>query len=442
MATRNKKYSKLLDLMEPQEQVQVPMRKEKEPVVENRTTTIGPDGRPITRITYKDALNVEGVPSKPEEPEDKKISPRAQKQAIQMIDVNDTPYTPLEEPLPIVSPEVAAPEAKEEGQGFQWDWGEALIGILPTLAGMIGGDTAIGAQIGGKGLVKRYGDLRADEKLRKKIEARRKDKSKRLSSSNLVKTIGPDGEPRYILAEQALGREAYEKPTAGSQFFLDEKKELATHQALLDKEKNKGKDAFKNEKSLRGDYLRHKTTKNTIDLTNAWNTIKGIASRPQTSGDDLALTISYMKMLDPGSVVREGEQTMVQRTGKIPDYVWNQFQRLMQGEDSMLSASARRSLVNAARGRYEDQLRAQAPIDSAYASIAEQYGLNPKNVMINPRTGTEYKMGPAAGTKAKTLPPLERGKILIRMKDGTSVQIPESKEEEFLRDFEGEVIER
>jgi hypothetical protein len=52
----------------------------------------------------------------------------------------------------------------------------------------------------------------------------------------------------------------------------------------------------------------------------------------QTAAGDIALIFNYMKMLDPGSVVREGEFATAQNAGGVDDRVLNSYNRLLTGE--------------------------------------------------------------------------------------------------------------
>ena len=63
----------------------------------------------------------------------------------------------------------------------------------------------------------------------------------------------------------------------------------------------------------------------------AWNTINAVAKDPSPAGD-LALIFAYMKLLDPGSTVREGEFANAEKAGSVPDAVWNMYNRLLTGE--------------------------------------------------------------------------------------------------------------
>jgi len=65
---------------------------------------------------------------------------------------------------------------------------------------------------------------------------------------------------------------------------------------------------------------------------------------PSPAGD-LALIFNFMKILDPASVVREGEFANAQNSGAVPDRVRNIYNRILSGE----------RLTNTQRGDFKDR---------------------------------------------------------------------------------------
>jgi hypothetical protein len=77
----------------------------------------------------------------------------------------------------------------------------------------------------------------------------------------------------------------------------------------------------------------------------------------QPGPGDIALIISYMKALDPGSVVREGEFATAENAGGIPETVRNYYNKVVSGgrlspELKREFASTATSIYNARRGAY------------------------------------------------------------------------------------------
>jgi len=107
----------------------------------------------------------------------------------------------------------------------------------------------------------------------------------------------------------------------------------------------------------------------------SYDKVRNAASNP-SAANDLALIFAYMKMLDPGSVVREGEFANAQNAAGIPDRVWNAYNNALKGE--RLNDDQRRQFVQSA-----DQVASSArnQLDSVakrYQETARQYGYDPE----------------------------------------------------------------
>lgn len=109
-------------------------------------------------------------------------------------------------------------------------------------------------------------------------------------------------------------------------------------------------------------------------ILTAYDKVKNTSKNP-SAANDLALIFSYMKMLDPGSVVREGEFANAQNAAGVPDRVLNLYNNLRRGE--RLNPAQRQQFTQSA-----EQLAtgAQQQIDQVrdeYYEIAEAGGLDP-----------------------------------------------------------------
>jgi hypothetical protein len=114
------------------------------------------------------------------------------------------------------------------------------------------------------------------------------------------------------------------------------------------------------------------------DVHDAYSRVMASAKDPSPAGD-LALIFNYMKMLDPGSTVREGEFANAESAGSIPQSVWNKYNKVVSGErlketrSDFLKQSA--NLYGAAYKNYE---RTQG----TFTKLANNYRVNPENVVI------------------------------------------------------------
>ena len=133
------------------------------------------------------------------------------------------------------------------------------------------------------------------------------------------------------------------------------------------------KAGFKEINNLRRDYTRHPTTKATDELATAYRKIDTAANNPSAAGD-LSLIFGYMKMLDPGSTVREGEFATAQNSAGIPDRVVNMYNKALSGE--RLNENQRTDFLNQAKGVWDSQLDAQKDVDDRFKKFGDRYGID------------------------------------------------------------------
>lgn len=127
------------------------------------------------------------------------------------------------------------------------------------------------------------------------------------------------------------------------------------------------------------------TTKDTQQVSSAFEKVRVAAEDPSAAGD-LALIFNYMKMLDPGSVVREGEFANAQNAAGVPDRVRNQWNRLVDGE--RLNDDQRRDFINQAGNVFSAQQNVQNQIDDQFSELATNAGVDPSQVIISFETPT------------------------------------------------------
>jgi hypothetical protein len=145
--------------------------------------------------------------------------------------------------------------------------------------------------------------------------------------------------------------------------------------------------------------------------TKPYQEVKSAYGRMLASEDtavgDLSLIFGYMKMLDPGSVVREGEFATAQNAAGVPERIMNIYNKLISGE--RLNASQRNSFKGQAKGLYNSALEGEKTVRSGLERIATGYGLNTANIFYTPTevapvaqtspTATPMPPAPAAATR-------------------------------------------
>ena len=132
------------------------------------------------------------------------------------------------------------------------------------------------------------------------------------------------------------------------------------------------------------------------DVSASYRQVRSLASKAKaTPMDDMSLTYSFMKMLDPGSVVREGEFAMVGARLGVPDRIQIALGKLDKGEG--LTPGARKAISDAAATIMLQRREAYDAQSRTYRQIAGDLGLNPDQLVEDPaKWRTRIKSGGAA----------------------------------------------
>ncbi|HUR93071.1 MAG TPA: hypothetical protein VMY76_00715 [Gemmatimonadales bacterium] len=135
----------------------------------------------------------------------------------------------------------------------------------------------------------------------------------------------------------------------------------------------------RDESGLRKELLGNKTTKDTLEVSAAYRKVHAAASEPSAAGD-MSIIYGYMKMLDPGSTVREGEFANAQNAAGVPDQIRNAFNRVLNGE--RLGPAQRQDFLNQAAKTYRAQVEQYQALENSYRDLASGRGFDPGRVAI------------------------------------------------------------
>ena len=167
-------------------------------------------------------------------------------------------------------------------------------------------------------------------------------------------------------------------------------------QVIKQMPKAKEGDTFSRENTLRSQYLTQ--TQPYTGIAQAFNKVSAAAKDPSAAGD-LSLIFGYMKILDPASVVREGEFATAQNAAGIPTQVSNLYNKVLSGE--RLSESQRKDFINQARNLVKSQKGQLDAFNQTYTDIANNYQLDPNKIIIDPFKGIDFE-SPIVLGKEKT----------------------------------------
>lgn len=134
----------------------------------------------------------------------------------------------------------------------------------------------------------------------------------------------------------------------------------------------------KAEDDLRGEL--QTLSKPFVQVRDAMGRIEAAANNPSAAGD-LALIFNYMKVLDPGSTVREGEFATAQNSAGMPERIRAKYNQVVNGE--RLEETQRADFVDRARDLYKSQENIQKRTEGQYRELAGRRGANPQNVILD-----------------------------------------------------------
>jgi len=117
-----------------------------------------------------------------------------------------------------------------------------------------------------------------------------------------------------------------------------------------------------------------------VSVRDSFARVMASGKDPSPAGD-LALLFNYMKILDPGSVVRESEFANAENTGSIPQRIWARYNRVLEGE--RLSPQMRNDFLRRSEMLYKEQLRSYKKLENEFTKTAKNYHV-PSNMVIIP----------------------------------------------------------
>lgn len=136
--------------------------------------------------------------------------------------------------------------------------------------------------------------------------------------------------------------------------------------------------------NFRKEYFGNQIVKDTEDATTGIKKIREASKSFNKSGsgfDDMALIFNYMKVLDPGSTVREGEYATASKNASMLDRMGVSWEKVKSGEQ--LSPQQRKNLVEAAERQYKGTYDAHESYKGQMKSLAEKRGIDPSDVFMD-----------------------------------------------------------
>jgi hypothetical protein len=166
-----------------------------------------------------------------------------------------------------------------------------------------------------------------------------------------------------------------------TQGFKGTPEDYQKHKASLDD--GKTSDRFKTELDTMKTYRSEDAVKTYTATRDGFEKVRSGAQLDSAQGD-ISLVFGFMKMLDPTSVVREGEFATAQNSGGIPDTVVNAYNKAMNGE--RLTPSQRQQFVQAAASQYKNTVENLENVNRRYSGFADAYDVPKDRFLEKPKT--------------------------------------------------------
>ena len=149
---------------------------------------------------------------------------------------------------------------------------------------------------------------------------------------------------------------------------------------IIKKQAQSKQDIFKQEQDTRKQYLDTPEVKAFNEMKTSFGQINAGLNAKSAAGDLTAAT-KFMKLLDPGSVVRESELYLAMDATGVLDKATNYYARLARGEK--LTPSQREDFRNIANQLFKAAENTKLNYDKQYEEIARTNNLDPSKIIVN-----------------------------------------------------------
>ena len=148
-------------------------------------------------------------------------------------------------------------------------------------------------------------------------------------------------------------------------------------QDVLARGQKQGEENFKRETTLRKEF--DKSSGEFVKVRDAHTRLLKASEDPSAAGD-LALIFNYMKVLDPGSTVREGEFATAQNAAGMDQRIRSMYNQVVDG--TRLTVPQRTDFVDRSGRLFQGQADNQQQNVDRFRGIAKRSGANPDNVVF------------------------------------------------------------
>ena len=105
------------------------------------------------------------------------------------------------------------------------------------------------------------------------------------------------------------------------------------------------------------------------------------SSERETAAGDMSMIFTYMKILDPTSVVREGEQATASNAAGVPDRVRNFYNKTITGQK--LTTKQRADFVQTGTQLYNTNIKQFDAFKNSFMPSLNEYKIEPNKVFLS-----------------------------------------------------------
>lgn len=241
---------------------------------------------------------------------------------------------------------------------------------------------------------------------------------------DLVPIRRPDGSTVMVPRPQAAGAVSAPDAPPGYRFASNGQLERIPGGPA---ESSSVREDFANTRQLREEFNASQAAK---DLAQSRPNVDAIrrAIRTDSRAADIDMVFAFAKLLDPNSVVREGEQLQLMRTGGVFDTVQGWINGLAGGQ--RLTPEVRQSIATQAEARWQSYAAAHDERLTYYRGLAEQNGFRPDQIgrFAVERAPTTPEAGGTSSSPRDPLPRPATPAEAARLPSGTRFLGPDGRE--------------
>jgi hypothetical protein len=139
---------------------------------------------------------------------------------------------------------------------------------------------------------------------------------------------------------------------------------------------------------LQDDFSQNPVVKNFATAQEGLQFASNFDVNTNNPSSDQALIFSFMKVLDPTSVVREGEYATAQQNSGVLAGLGVKLENVINGK--VLNRDQREKLISAMQSKYQSDSQAYQGVVDQYTQRANSYGIDPADVITSYNIGGSF----------------------------------------------------